>query len=80
MMKNYEYILFDLDGTLSDPKIGITKSVQFALKRMGITEENLDHLESFIGPPLQQSFSEFYTLTNHRFKLPSRTIEKDLKT
>ncbi|MBD7965026.1 HAD family hydrolase [Fictibacillus norfolkensis] len=60
-MKNYEYILFDLDGTLSDPKIGITKSVQFALRRMGITEENLDHLESFIGPPLQQSFSEFYS-------------------
>lgn len=61
MMKNYEYILFDLDGTLSDPKIGITKSVQFALRRMGITEENLDHLEPFIGPPLQQSFSEFYS-------------------
>lgn len=61
MMKNYEYILFDLDGTLSDPKIGITKSVQFALRRMGITEENLDHLESFIGPPLQQSFSELYS-------------------
>ncbi|MFD2991025.1 HAD hydrolase-like protein [Fictibacillus nanhaiensis] len=61
MMKNYEYILFDLDGTLSDPKIGITKSVQYALKRMGITENNLDYLESFIGPPLQQSFLEFYS-------------------
>ncbi|WP_137791088.1 HAD family hydrolase [Bacillus sp. E(2018)] len=61
MNKDYSFILFDLDGTLSDPKIGITKSVQFALKRMGITEENLDHLESFIGPPLQQSFSEFYS-------------------
>ncbi|MED1862676.1 HAD family hydrolase [Fictibacillus nanhaiensis] len=60
-MKNYEYVLFDLDGTLSDPKKGITKSVQFALRRMGITEENLDDLESFIGPPLQQSFSEFYS-------------------
>ncbi|MGA4721783.1 HAD family hydrolase [Fictibacillus nanhaiensis] len=61
MKKNYEYILFDLDGTLSDPKIGITKSVQFALRSMGIIEENLDHLESFIGPPLQQSFYECYS-------------------
>ncbi|ANC79475.1 phosphoglycolate phosphatase [Fictibacillus phosphorivorans] len=60
-MKNYEYILFDLDGTLSDPKIGITKSVQYALNRMGISEENLDDLESFIGPPLQQSFYECYS-------------------
>ncbi|MGD6960871.1 HAD family hydrolase [Fictibacillus phosphorivorans] len=67
-MKNYEYILFDLDGTLSDPKIGITKSVQFALRRMGITEENLDHLESFIGPPLQQSFQEFYSFNETQIR------------
>ncbi len=60
MEKIYKVILFDLDGTLSDPKIGITKSVQFALERMGIKEENLDHLEPFIGPPLQQSFSDCY--------------------
>ncbi|MBH0161991.1 HAD family hydrolase [Fictibacillus sp. 26RED30] len=68
-MKNYEYILFDLDGTLSDPKIGITKSVQFALRRMGITEENLDHLESFIGPPLQQSFQEFYSFNETQIRI-----------
>ncbi|MDM5314762.1 HAD family hydrolase [Fictibacillus sp. b24] len=60
MEKIYKIILFDLDGTLSDPKIGITKSVQFALERMGIKEESLDYLEPFIGPPLQQSFSDFY--------------------
>ena len=34
-MKNYSVVLFDLDGTLSDPKIGITKSVQHALQRGG---------------------------------------------
>jgi phosphoglycolate phosphatase len=38
LQKNYKFILFDLDGTLSDPKIGITKSVQFALDRMGIID------------------------------------------
>jgi phosphoglycolate phosphatase len=61
LQKNYKFILFDLDGTLSDPKIGITKSVQFALDRMGITVDNLDDLDVFIGPPLQQSFSDYYS-------------------
>ncbi|UOQ84930.1 HAD family hydrolase [Gracilibacillus salinarum] len=59
-MKNYKVILFDLDGTLSDPKVGITKSVQYALNKMGIDEQNLDKLECFIGPPLHVSFAEHY--------------------
>ena len=37
----YTYILFDLDGTLTDPKEGITKSIQYALNKMGIIEEML---------------------------------------
>jgi phosphoglycolate phosphatase len=61
LQKNYKFILFDLDGTLSDPKIGITKSIQFALDRMGISVDNLDELDVFIGPPLQQSFSDYYS-------------------
>ncbi|WP_186577032.1 HAD family hydrolase [Aquibacillus kalidii] len=59
-MGNYNVILFDLDGTLSDPKVGITKSVQYALHRMGIDEPDIDKLECFIGPPLQTSFTEYY--------------------
>jgi len=35
-MKNKDYLLFDLDGTLTDPKEGITKAVQYALKHYGI--------------------------------------------
>lgn len=62
IMSKYKIILFDLDGTLSDPKMGITKSVQYALKRLGIYEPNIVKLESFIGPPLQASFSELYDL------------------
>ena len=57
-MKNY--ILFDLDGTLTDPKIGITTCVQYALKAFDIEEPDLDKLEPFIGPPLKDSFMEFY--------------------
>lgn len=59
----YQYILFDLDGTLSDPKQGICKSVQYALADAGIAEPNLDVLEPFIGPPLKDSFMEFYGMT-----------------
>lgn len=59
----YQKILFDLDGTISDPKIGITKSFQYALKFFGISVENLDELEPVIGPPLKQSFMEFYHLS-----------------
>lgn len=53
-------ILFDLDGTLTDPKEGITKSVQHALRAYGIDEPDLDKLCPFIGPPLSDSFQEYY--------------------
>ena len=57
---NYKYILFDLDGTLTDPKLGITKSVAYALKSYGIQVDDLDSLLKFIGPPLKDSFVKYY--------------------
>lgn len=59
----FQYVLFDLDGTLTDPKEGITKSVQFALAQQGISEPDLKKLEPFIGPPLKDSFMERYGMT-----------------
>ncbi|MGE6256802.1 HAD family hydrolase [Heyndrickxia sporothermodurans] len=59
-MGKYKVILFDLDGTLSDPKVGITKSVQYALQEMRIIEPDIDKLDCFIGPPIQVSFAEYY--------------------
>ena len=59
----YSHLLFDLDGTLTDPKEGITKSVQHALHHFGIEVPDLDQLTCFIGPPLIPSFMEFYGLT-----------------
>ncbi len=55
-----KYILFDLDGTLTDPFDGITNSVIYALKKFGIEESDRDKLKSFIGPPLYKSFMEEY--------------------
>lgn len=60
----YDTILFDLDGTLTDPKPGITKSVQYALGKMGIVEDDLEKLTTFIGPPLVASFKEFYNMND----------------
>lgn len=53
-------IFFDLDGTLTDPMIGITRSVQYALNAYGIEEKELKKLIPFIGPPLKESFIRFY--------------------
>ena len=61
MMK--QYILFDLDGTLTDPMVGITKSVQYALKKFGIEVKDHTTLASFIGPPLRDSFCEQYGMS-----------------
>ena len=62
----WKTVLFDLDGTLTDPKLGITSSVQYALRALGIEEPSLDRLEPFIGPPLADSFREFYGLEGER--------------
>ena len=58
-----KYILFDLDGTVTDPMIGITKSVQYALNKFDIEVEDLNELCKFIGPPLKDSFMNFYNFT-----------------
>ena len=55
-----KYVFFDLDGTLTDSKPGITRAVQYALRHYGIEEEDLDALSPFVGPPLPESFREFY--------------------
>ncbi|MGE6598108.1 HAD family hydrolase [Bacillus proteolyticus] len=58
----YKTFLFDLDGTLTDPKEGIINSVLYALEKIGIEEVNISELDSFIGPPIQQSFVDRYNM------------------
>lgn len=59
----FKYIFFDLDGTLTDSAEGITKCVQYALAARGIKEPDLNKLRPFIGPPLLESFMNFYGMT-----------------
>lgn len=65
----YKYILFDLDGTLTNPEIGITNSVMYALDKFGIKVENRKELHPFIGPPLTYSFQTFYGLSKEESEL-----------
>lgn len=60
IMKKYNTILFDLDGTLTDPGLGITNSVMYVLKKYGIDVPDRSELYKFIGPPLAESFEKYY--------------------
>lgn len=62
----YQVILFDLDGTLTDPGEGITNSVVYALKKYGISVSDRKELYRFIGPPLHESFEEYYGFSEEK--------------
>lgn len=66
--KKYRYFLMDLDGTLSNPQEGVTKAVAYTLKSYGIIEKDLNILCKFIGPPLTDSFQEYYNFTEQQSK------------
>lgn len=70
---NKQYILFDLDGTLTDPVVGITNSVAYALASFDIQVEDKTALRDFIGPPLGDSFRENYGFSEAESR---RAIEK----
>ena len=65
----YKYVLFDLDGTLTNPEIGITSSVMYALEKFEIKVEDRKELHPFIGPPLTYSFQTFYGLSKEDSEL-----------
>ena len=58
----YKAILFDLDGTLTESVEGITKSVQYALEKIGKPESDLEKLKVFVGPPLLDQFMKYADL------------------
>lgn len=76
----YDTILFDLDGTLSASGEGITKSVQYALERMGCPEPDLRKLEVFIGPPLTEQFMAYAGWDEGRARQASRYFRERYET
>lgn len=56
----YKTVLFDLDGTLTDPGLGITNSIMYALEKFHIKVEDRTSLYKFIGPPLRESYAKYY--------------------
>ncbi len=65
LTRKTRFLLFDLDGTLTDPALGITRAVQYALRHFGIEENDRQKLLSYIGPPLLDSFKG-YDLTDEQ--------------
>jgi phosphoglycolate phosphatase len=59
MMLRYQTILFDLDGTLTDPRLGITSCIAHALRELNAPIPPIDQLAACIGPPLRDSFANF---------------------
>ena len=58
-MKHYPYIIFDLDGTLTDSGPGVMNAVTYALERFGVEVPDRNALRAFVGPPLRESFRRF---------------------
>lgn len=64
----YKVILFDLDGTLTDSGEGITRSVQYALEKIGKPEPERQKLNIFVGPPLLEQFQEYAAIDKETAK------------
>lgn len=58
-----DLVLFDLDGTVTDPGLGITNSVMYAVKKFGIEPPEREKLYAFIGPPLYESFQKYFAMS-----------------
>jgi len=64
-----KYVFFDLDGTLTDPAVGITNSILYALEKMGKPQPPREELYVFIGPPLLTAFQEYLGMTPEEAEL-----------
>lgn len=65
----YEYCFFDLDGTLTNPELGITNSFMYALDKYNISVSERAELHKVIGPPLLDSFQRFYNFSYEDAKI-----------
>lgn len=59
-MAQYDYVIFDFDGTVADTGEGILKSLQYSFEQMGREVPDMSDLKRFIGPPVYYSYTHFY--------------------
>lgn len=79
-MKNYKYILFDLDGTITDSALGITNSVKHALEKLGAPVPPYDTLCKFIGPPLLDCFTDICGFETQKASLAIKYFREYFET
>lgn len=72
-----KYILFDLDGTLTDSGTGIINSAIYALGKFGITIKDRKELFPFIGPPLSESFRDLFGIPEEQVPLAIQYYRED---
>lgn len=65
-MTKYKYVLFDLDGTISESAVGIRKSLEYAITKLGSELPNLDDYTLYIGPPLLDTFKNLCKLSDEQ--------------
>lgn len=77
---SYKYVIFDLDGTLLDTSVGIFKSIDYTICKLGLLNLPQNIKESFIGPPIYDSFRKYYQLDTETCRQATeifRNIYKD---
>lgn len=75
-----EYVFFDLDGTLTDPALGITNCIMYALEKMGKEIPQRESLYCFIGPPLLTAFQEYIGMTEDEAREAIRLYRERFST
>jgi phosphoglycolate phosphatase len=68
-MPHFSHILFDLDGTLTDPRLGIGNSLKYSLRQMQTDGYSEEILNRFIGPPLQEGFKSLFGMNERNTQL-----------
>lgn len=68
-MANFDYVIFDFDGTVADTGEGILKSLQYSFVAMGDPAPDLRDLKKFIGPPVYYSYTHFYGISEDKVDL-----------
>ena len=68
-MANFDYVIFDFDGTVADTGDGILRSLQYSFEAMGDVVPDLSDLKRFIGPPVYYSYTTFYGISEDKVDL-----------